>query len=71
LAGGEALVESARLLPHVGRLKNLTGLTVSLSAADEQNDLGLLEDVPHLQHVALHFPADQAVDVTPCRGTTS
>ncbi|MEU5260803.1 NACHT domain-containing protein [Amycolatopsis sp. NPDC021455] len=65
LAGGEASVESSRLLPHVGRLKNLTKLTVGLSSADEQSDLDFLGDVPHVQHLSLHFPADQAVDVSP------
>ncbi|RSD13733.1 NACHT domain-containing protein [Amycolatopsis eburnea] len=64
---GQATVRSARLLPHLHRLRNLTRAKVKLSPADELSDLGVLDGLPHLGHVRLCFDGETIVDLAPLR----
>ncbi|MGW4058769.1 NACHT domain-containing protein [Amycolatopsis sp. NPDC004747] len=65
LADGAAHLETARLLPYVRRLKNLTDLRVNLITSDTQADLGVVDGLPHLSHLEMDFHREATVNLAP------
>ncbi|MGK3206473.1 NACHT domain-containing protein [Amycolatopsis sp. MEPSY49] len=63
LADGRATVETARLLPHVRHLKNLTRLRVTLPFSEAQPDLSALDSLPCLSSVLLFLDEKATVDL--------
>jgi hypothetical protein len=63
LADGWATVETARLLPHVRHLKNLTRLRVTLPLSEAQPDLSTLDSLPCLSSILLFLDEEVTVDL--------
>ncbi|MGW3958390.1 NACHT domain-containing protein [Amycolatopsis sp. NPDC005003] len=65
LSDGTAHLETARLLPYVRHLKNLTDLQVILENSEVQSDLGALAGLPHLSLIDVDFVREATIDLTP------
>ncbi|MFI5587698.1 NACHT domain-containing protein [Amycolatopsis sp. NPDC051758] len=68
LESGSVTVLSARILPHLRKLKNLNRVYATLTRAEEQTSLSLLDFVPHIRFLALYFSEESTIDVTPLTG---
>ncbi|RSM62941.1 ATP-binding protein [Amycolatopsis sp. WAC 01376] len=62
LWNGKFEVNASRLLPYTGRLRHLDALSVSPS--EEVYGLDLIEGMPELQELSLHFDENSVVDLT-------
>jgi hypothetical protein len=62
---GYTVARTARLLPYVGLLGNLTNLSISLPSSEPQADLGFVTGLPHLKWLSAHFRNDVVVTLDP------
>jgi len=65
LRGGAAHLDTARLLPHVRHLKNLTDLQIGLPSTETQTDLSVVDGLPHLSRIEVDFDREATVNLAP------